>query len=248
MKRTSAQLKALAREALLQRYTAAVGAYVILALIFLFQYFLPIQISLENEAAAFLGAHLVSLLLSLLFSLFEAGAVCLLLNISRNKSYGLGDLLYAFRHNPDTFLLVGLALSLIRILCQLPATLYNYANPIWDPTATTHETLLTVTGIYLALSLLGSLISFLLTVPLLLSSHLLIDNSNMSAGDALRSSIRLMHGNKGRLIYIQLSFLGFWILGALSCGLAFLWIYPYVNMTVVFFYRELLGELEAAQL
>ena len=43
MRQTSKYLKGLAREALLQRYSTAVGAYLILFLFTLFQYLLPMR-------------------------------------------------------------------------------------------------------------------------------------------------------------------------------------------------------------
>lgn len=66
MRQTSKYLKGLAREALLQRYSTAVGAYLILFLFTLFQYLLPMQIVLENEIATLLVNQLISLLLTLL--------------------------------------------------------------------------------------------------------------------------------------------------------------------------------------
>ena len=244
MRRSSAQLKALAREALLQRYSTAVGAYLILAFLSLFQYFLPLSLNLGSETLSLIASQLISLILSLIFAIFEAGAVCLMLNISRGKNYSLGDLLYGFRHNPDTFILVSLVLTLIQFLCQLPANIYNYTSPVWNSSTATDADILYVFGIFMLLRALGSLVSFLLTIPLLLASYLLIDDPSLSAREALVSSTQLMRGNKGRMIYLQFSFLGLWILGILSCGIALLWVQPYITMTMVYFYRELRGELE----
>ncbi len=244
MRRSSAQLKALAREALLQHYPTAVGAYLILSLLSLIQYFFPMNINLENDILSLILSQVISLMLSLIFAIFEAGGICLILNISRKRNYSLGDLLYGFRHNPDTFILVSLVLTLIQFLCQLPASIYNYTSPVWESASATDADVLYVLGIFLLLSALGGLVSFLLTIPLLLATYLLIDDPSQSAREALSSSIQLMRGNKGRMIYLQFSFLGFWILGILSLGIALLWIQPYVNMTLVYFYRELRGELD----
>lgn len=243
MRQTSKYLKGLAREALLQRYSTAVGAYLILFLFTLFQYLLPMQIVLENEIATLLVNQLISLLLTLILFVFQAGAICLILNMSRQREYRLSDLLYAFRHNPDTFLLVGLAVSLIRLVCQLPAAIYNFTSPIWELSSITYEQSMTFLGCFAALSLAGSLVSFLLTTPLFLAPYLLIDDCTLSARAALVSSIRLMRGRKRHLIYLQISFFGMLALGALSCGVALLWVQPYMTMTMVFFYRQSIEEI-----
>ena len=87
MRQTSKYLKGLAREALLQRYSTAVGAYLILFLFTLFRYLLPMQIVLENEIATLLVNQLISLLLTLILFVFQAGAICLILNMSRQREY-----------------------------------------------------------------------------------------------------------------------------------------------------------------
>ena len=40
-----------------------------------------------------------------------------------------------------------------------------------------------------------------------------------------------MQGNKGRLFYLQLSFIGMYLLALFSLGLAMFWVYPYTRMT-----------------
>lgn len=57
-------------------------------------------------------------------------------------------------------------------------------------------------------------------------------------------SAELMEGNMGRLFYIDLSFVGWTLLGLLSCGIGMLWVTPYMMQVTVNFYRELTGELD----
>ena len=72
----------------------------------------------------------------------------------------------------------------------------------------------------------------------------MIDNDNLSALEALQKSARLMKGHKGRLFYIDISFLGLMILSIFSCYIGMLWIYPYIIMTEAFFYLDVTGELD----
>ena len=53
-----------------------------------------------------------------------------------------------------------------------------------------------------------------------------------------------MAGNVGRLIYIALSFIPLGILGIMSCYIGFLFVVPYIQATLVFFYLDLIGEYD----
>lgn len=75
-----------------------------------------------------------------------------------------------------------------------------------------------------------------------LAPYVLSDNPNMTAREALRASIDLTNGNKGKLFYLGLSFIGWVIVGSLTFGIAYLWIMPYMQATFAAFYNETLLE------
>lgn len=60
--------------------------------------------------------------------------------------------------------------------------------------------------------------------------------------DYITRSRELMVGNKGRYFMMQLSFLGWWILGSITLGIGFIWIYPYYKLTMANFYRDLVDK------
>lgn len=60
--------------------------------------------------------------------------------------------------------------------------------------------------------------------------------------DYITRSRRLMVGNKGRYFMLQLSFLGWWILGSITLGIGFIWIYPYYKLTMANFYQDLVDK------
>lgn len=62
------------------------------------------------------------------------------------------------------------------------------------------------------------------------------------ATEAINASRRLMNGHKTDLFVLDLSFLGWAILGILTCGIGFLWITPYYRQTKANFYRKLAGD------
>lgn len=61
----------------------------------------------------------------------------------------------------------------------------------------------------------------------------------------ITKSQQLMMGNKWRYFVLQLSFLGWWILGFITLGIGFIWIFPYYKLTMVNFYRDLVEKNSA---
>lgn len=59
--------------------------------------------------------------------------------------------------------------------------------------------------------------------------------------EAIEASKKLMDGNKYRLFCLDMSFIGWHILCALSLGIGYLWLNPYVNAAKADFYREISG-------
>ena len=83
-----------------------------------------------------------------------------------------------------------------------------------------------------------------LRVALLYSQIFLLylDNPYLACGEIMRQSKALMKGNCLRFFYLNLSFFGLSLLGILSFGVGLLWITPYITMTQVEFYRNLINE------
>ena len=52
-----------------------------------------------------------------------------------------------------------------------------------------------------------------------------------------------MSGNKMRLFLLDLSFIGWFLLGLITFGIAFLWITPYWNTARAAFYEDLMSDL-----
>lgn len=65
------------------------------------------------------------------------------------------------------------------------------------------------------------------------------DVKNMGATSFITESRNLMRGHKGRLFWIDLSFIGWYLLGMITGGIAMLWINPYKNATKAAFYNDL---------
>lgn len=75
-----------------------------------------------------------------------------------------------------------------------------------------------------------------------MSYYILNDNPQMTANEARLKSIEMMRGNKWRLFCLYLSFIGWFILCALTFGILTVWVMPYVQTATAHFYLSLLPE------
>ena len=64
----------------------------------------------------------------------------------------------------------------------------------------------------------------------------------VSATDGINASKELMKGHKMALFIFDLSFLGWNILAAITCGLGYLWVTPYYQTAKANFYRHIAGD------
>ncbi len=87
--------------------------------------------------------------------------------------------------------------------------------------------------------------SLLLIIPGLIAGirysmafYVLCDNPDMGAMNALNKSKEMMRGNKMQLFWLWLSFFGWSLCCVFTFGIGFLWLIPYVSLSIVNFYEE----------
>ncbi len=84
--------------------------------------------------------------------------------------------------------------------------------------------------------------------------YLLAENPDMSPQRALSISRRLMNGNKLRMFLMQITFIGWMLLGVMACGIGVFFVMPYYLMAETEAYCELRdkaisnGEIDPAEL
>ena len=67
-----------------------------------------------------------------------------------------------------------------------------------------------------------------------------LDNPDLKTNEVLKKSKEIMNGHKMDYFVLQLSFIGWVILGILTLGLLYLWLIPYMSVTEANFYNELI--------
>ena len=96
--------------------------------------------------------------------------------------------------------------------------------------------------------------SLLLIIPGIIASYsysmtyyIMIDNPNMSSSDAIKKSKEMMKGHKMQLFMLDLTFIGWILLGILSLGIGMFWVNAYMETAHARFYEALAGTPEQAQ-
>lgn len=77
------------------------------------------------------------------------------------------------------------------------------------------------------------------TLRYAMAMFLIADNPTLGPLEAIRQSKRMMHGNKWKFFCLQWRFFGWALLGLLTCGVGWLWLFPYTITSQACFYEEL---------
>ena len=71
-----------------------------------------------------------------------------------------------------------------------------------------------------------------------MTGYILSEHPEMTAGEAIEQSKQMMFGNRWRLFCLQLSFIGWDLLCAVTLGIGHLWLTPYKQAAMAAFYRD----------
>ena len=63
------------------------------------------------------------------------------------------------------------------------------------------------------------------------SYYILSEDPSKSITQCIKQSVDMMNGHKWDLFYLELTFIGWWLLTAITVGIAGLWVAPYVKVT-----------------
>lgn len=228
---TSAELKARARASLIGHYLSLSGAYLLLIIL---QYFIIVPDTLLqiSPPAGMLVYYAANFLIEVFFGIFKSGIAFLFLSNACGQTVSSSGLFTGFWRSPGKAMQIQLVPSLLLLLPNvLPQILLS-------------QYLATQNTQYLLIGLIISLLflPYVFFVEILFSQayFVMLDFPDMNAWECLRTSCRLMKGNKLRYLYVRLSFIPMLLLGFFSCGLGLLYVYPYREQTFANFYLDLM--------
>lgn len=101
-------------------------------------------------------------------------------------------------------------------------------------------------NILITLAVIAGFILFIIPgiiVALMFSQafYILAEDQSKSITQCIKESVDLMNGHKWELFYLELTFIGWWLVVALTLGIAALWVTPYQKLTEANFYLYLKG-------
>ena len=228
------KLKFLAREQMRGNTTTLVCAFLLQELILFFattlaMFFIPGSDSVSNVLY-----YIVTFIIQLLSGILQAGCCLLYLHASCNMPVSVGDLFYCFTHSPDKAIKIECPLALLNCICMLPSDiiLWNMPESTLD-----YHTLMVTYGVTLACSF----VYLVLTLGFFPVFYMMLDFESFTVKDIYLKSWEFMNGHKLRYFLLELSFFPLIFLSVFTCGIALLWIVPYINMTSTNFYLDLMS-------
>ncbi len=230
--KTSEELKMNAKGLLLGNYGKMISALLCVGLPGASILFFADRLLPASEPVSGIIYAVIEFLVSLLFSVFMLGQAKLYMNFATGRPYRLGDLLYGFQSRSD----IGIKLMLVRIgitlVCLIPffALLAVY---------TLVPSSYLVPFLSLALAA-GMILACMQQLSLSQCFYIAVDFPDYRLQQILAMSRRVMKGQRARLFYLYVSFLPLILLSLLSFGAGYLWVFPYMQGTLVHFYLDLM--------
>lgn len=113
--------------------------------------------------------------------------------------------------------------------------LFNHFDAIWP-----------VFKLYVLTMVFTVLWTMLLVIPGIIKAYaysqayyVLAENPGIGAREALRRSEAMMKGHKMEMFMLNMSFMGWAILGTFTFGLLYIWLIPYMQATMTNFYNSI---------
>ena len=136
--------------------------------------------------------------------------------------------------------LIPIILLIISIGLTVYATAYSTVSLYTATVSNTVPT--TIRIISLILIIISCIWLICRNLSYSLSNYILKDNPDMTSKEIIEESARLMNGNRLKLIWLGITFIGWYILSSLTLGIGLLWVLPYTQISTIEFYEQLSGK------
>lgn len=190
------------------------------------------RIEIKERAKALLGNNLfgAAWLMPLLAMLIQTA----ILSLAANILPGVGSLILA---GPLSFGIFFIFVKLARVggTVELGDLFKGFSKDFAQNFLTTF-----LTGLFTALwALLFFIPGIVKGYSYAMAMYLRIDHPEYTALQAITESRRMMNGHKGDLFVLDLSFIGWYIVGSLCLGVGTLWVAPYHQLARTLFFESI---------
>lgn len=232
MKQSSTQLKASARGHLTGRYSVPIIACMLANIIIdIPSMMISYTVNPYTTSGSLINAA-VTFILAALSAIFVVGQNYICLCYARSEDLiPMSYMWYGFKGRADDIIKAYFLIFIRSFVYMLP---FSFALVLCAALPNVFTALLLV-----AATAFSAVMCIRIELDYSQVFLLLIDHPDMTPKELLAQSKQMMQGSRGRLFYIQLSFIGMYLLNLLTFGLAAFWVTPYVRMTLTEFYLEL---------
>lgn len=136
-------------------------------------------------------------------------------------------------------LLIGVDFYLLNVIRRNEPRLEDLFHPFQFSLATSIVAYLLKMVIIFLFTLLLFIPGIIKAYQYMLVNYIIADNDKITAKEALELSKEMMQGNKLRMFYLHLSFIGWFLLIVVTFGIAALYVIPYMYTANAQFYQEL---------
>lgn len=184
--------------------------------------------------------YLSSLFVVIALVLFGMGYINSVMKVARRKKVDVENL-FKHTHLGLKYLLISLIVALvIGFLTLLLAIDYKSLSTVlmnMDNMGFLTYTVLVITGSVLSVVILAFMIYLIISFSQVY--FILNDNPEAKVGDIITESFDMLDGYRLDYLVLCVSFIGWFVLGIFTLGILYLWIIPYVMVTLVNFYDKL---------
>jgi len=136
---------------------------------------------------------------------------------------------------------ITIYLNLTKHMTPEIGELFAHFNKFWGAFKVTF-----LTGLFTALwSLLFVIPGIIKALSYSMAMYILAENPELGALEAINRSKAMMDGHKMELFVLELSFIGWHLLGMVTLGIAYVWVVPYISATTANFYNSIKNTVNA---
>ena len=226
-------LKADARESLLGNLTTTVISVFVYTFATMMLSELVNGFNTRSVFAALLLSIVIFFVVNTCGNMLRIGLSCIFLKLQFRQKTGIGDLLYAFRSNSDTAVILSAFIAVLELLCMMPYILFLLF--------VSKESFPSFGIVSVVLLIAGFLGTLAVRIRYAMCTYLFLDFTGFSARELIRGGSRLLQGHLLRLFGLYLSFLPLYFLSVPSLGVAGLWVSSYTHAAEAAFYKDLMA-------
>lgn len=232
------ELKNAAKDRLDGRYGLSISVCLAAALLYRAAYVVVIQAApyTTSYVSSALMDGLITLVLTWLMGVLDLGQTLFFLNAACGIPASFRNLFAGFRGDTAKILAVSAVRAVVEVLSFYPLERL-LESAVFTPSPAVFAGAAAALAAGIAIHLTAGL-------GLALSFYIMLDFPELSAGEVLKTSFRLIRGNRKKLFLLELGFVPLELLCALSLMIGELWLTPYIHMTYTCFYLDLASPKE----